>query len=113
MAVAASPETLPGDVLRWVRGTEEGGEDVAEGFPVEHWHLLMQEGIGWQQHGLSGAEQPLLWPLPLQQHLYGGGDLLLVQGQSQARMKSNQNKQEQRVQARPRALQSICLPVVW
>ena len=104
------------------KGKEGGGEDVAGrdeiademlGLPVEHWHLLMQEGIEWQQLGLPDAEQPLLWPSPWQQHLYGGGDLLLVQGQSQARMKSNQNKQEQRVQARPRALQSICLPVVW
>ena len=56
MALAASPETLPGDVLRWVRGTEEGGEDVAEGDPVEHWHLLMQEGVVWQQLGLLDAE---------------------------------------------------------
>ena len=56
MALAASPETLPGDVLRWVRGTEEGGEDVAEGDPVLHWHLLMQEGMMWQQLGLLDAE---------------------------------------------------------
>ena len=38
-----------------------------------------------------------------------GGDLLLEQGQSQAKVKSNQDKQEQEVQARPRALPSSCL----
>ena len=90
----------------------KGGGD-GEGGPAEHWHLLMQEGVEWHQLGSPDAEQPLLWPSPWQQHLYGGGDLLLKQGQSQARMKSHQNKQEQRVQARPRALRSICLPVVW
>ena len=111
MAVAASPETLPGDVLRWVRGTEEGGEDVAEGFPVEHWHLLMQEGIGCQQLGLPDAGQPWPLPLPWQKPPFGGGDLLLEQGQSQARVESNQEKQEQVDQAQPRAWLSSCHPL--
>ena len=57
----------------------DGIADVMLGLPVEHWHLLMQEG--WQQLGLPGAEQPLLWPSPWRQHLCGGGvDLLLEQG---------------------------------
>ena len=64
-------------------GREEGGEDVAEGDPVMHWHLLMQEGMIWQHLGLLDVEQPWLWPLSLQLHLCGGGvDLLLEQGQS-------------------------------
>ena len=92
-------------------GREEGGEDIAEGDPVIHWHLLMQEGMIWQHLGLLDVEQPWLWPLPLQLHLCGGGDLLLEQGQSQARVESNEEKQEQGDQARPRASQSICLPL--
>ena len=91
MALAASPETLPGDVRSWVMVTAEGGEDV-EVDPVEHWHLLMQEGIGWQQLGLPDAGQPWLWPSPWQQPPFGGGDLLLEQGQSQARVKLIQEK---------------------
>ena len=51
-------------------GREEGGEDVAEGDPVMHWHLLMQEGMIWQHLGLLDVEQPWLWPLPLQLHLW-------------------------------------------
>ena len=43
-------------------GREEGGEDVAEGDPVMHWHLLMQEGMIWQHLGLLDEEQPWLTP---------------------------------------------------
>ena len=71
--------------------TPEGGEDV-EGDPVEHWHLLMQEGMMWQQLGLSYAKQPWLLPSPWQQPPFGGGDLLLEQGQSQARVELMQEK---------------------
>ena len=107
MALTASPETLPGDVQSWVMVTPEGGEDV-EGGPVEHWNLLMQEGMMWQQLGLPYAKQPWLLPLPWQQPPFGGGDLLLEQGQSQARVESNQEKQEQVDQAQPRAWLSTC-----
>ena len=93
-------------------GREEGGEDVAEGDPVMHWHLLMQEGMIWQHLGLLDVEQPWLSPLPLQLHLCGGGgDLLLEQGQSKARVESNQEKQEQVDQAQPRAWLSSCHPL--
>ena len=83
------------------KGREGGGEDVAGGdgiadvvlgLPVEHWHLLMQEGIEWQQLGLPDAGQPWLLPLPWQKPPFDGGDLLLEQGQSQARVKLIQEK---------------------
>ena len=93
-------------------GREEGGEDVAEGDPVMHWHLLMQEGMIWQHLGLLDVEQPWLWPLPLQLHLCGGGDLLLEQGQSKARMMLKHDQQEQGGQAQPRALPSSFLPML-
>ena len=72
MVQAASPQTSLGDALKRAKGREGGGEDVAggdgvadelHGLPVEHWHLLMQEGMKWQQLGLPDAGQP--WPLPL------------------------------------------------
>ena len=93
MTEAASPDDvpdtgMPGDALMRAKGIEggwggvAGGDGIADvmlGLPVEHWHLLMQEG--WQQLGLPGAEQPLPWPSPWRQHLCGGGvDLLLEQG---------------------------------
>ena len=49
---------------------------------VVHWHLLMQEGVGWLQLGLPGAGQPWPWPSPWQQRLYAGGDLFLEQVKS-------------------------------
>ena len=104
------------------KGREGGGEDVAgrdgvadelHGLPVEHWHLLMQEGMIWQQLRLLDVEQPWLSPLPLQLHLCGGGgDLLLEQGQSQARMMLKHDQQEQGGQAQPRALPSSFLPML-
>ena len=94
-------------------GREEGGEDVAEGDPVMHWHLLMQEGMIWQHLGLLDVQQPWLWPLPLQLHFCGGGgDLLLEQGQSQARMMLKHDQQEQGGRAQPRALPSSFLPML-
>ena len=72
MVQAASPQTSLGDALKRAKGRGECGEDVAGGdgiadvvlgLPMEHWHLLMQEGIEWQQLGLPDAGQP--WPLPL------------------------------------------------
>ena len=104
MIEAASPDDvpdtgMPSDALMRAKGREGGGEDVAgrdgiadavQGLPVLHWHLLMQEGIGWQQLGLPDAGQPPPWPLPWQKPPFGGVDLLLEQGQSQARVKLDQ-----------------------
>ena len=90
-------------------GERRRREDVVEGDPVMHWHLLMHEGMIWQHLGLHDVEQPWLWPLPLQLHLCGGGGLLLEQGQSQARMMLKHDQQEQGGQAQPRASPSMVI----
>ena len=103
------PDTgWPDDALKRAKGTGGGEVDLA-GEDEMMGHLLMQEGMMRQQLGLPYAKQPWLSPSPWQQPPFGGGDLLLEQGQSQAKVKSNQDKQEQEVQARPRALPSSCL----
>ena len=86
------PDTgWPDDALKRAKGTG-GGEVDLEGGDEMMGHLLMQEGMVWQQLGLPGAKQPWLLPLPWQQPPFGGGDLLLEQGQSQARVKLNKEK---------------------
>ena len=90
----------------------DGVADELHGLPVEHWHLLMQEGMKWQQLGLPDAGQPWPLPLPWQRPPFGGGDLLLEQGQSKARVESDQEKQGQVDQARPRAWLSTCHPLL-
>ena len=105
------PDTgWPDDALKRAKGTGGGEVDLA-GEDEMMGHLLMQEGMMRQQLGLPYAKQPWLSPSPFQQPPFGGGDLLLEQGQSQARVESNEEKQEQGDQARPRASQSICLPL--
>ena len=100
----------PDDALKRAKGTGGGEVDLAGGDEMMG-HLLMQEGMVLQQLELPDAGQPWLLPSPWQQPPFGGGDLLLEQGQSQARVESNEEKQEQGDQARPRASQSICLPL--
>ena len=90
----------------------DGVADELHGLPVEHWHLLMQEGMKWQQLGLPDAGQPWPLPLPWQKPPFGGGDLLLEQGQSKARMMLKHDQQEQGGQAQPRALPSSFLPML-
>ena len=91
------PDTgMPDDALKRAKGTG-GGEVDLEGGDEMMGHLLMQEGMMWQQLGLPYAKQPWLLPLPWQQPPLGGGNLLLEQEQLQARVQSNQAKQEQGV----------------
>ena len=105
------PDTgMPDDALKRAKGTGGGDVDL-EGGDEMMGHLLMQEGMVLQQLELPDAGQPWLLPLPWQQPNFGSGDLLLEQEQLQARVESNQEKQEQGGQARPRASRSICLPV--
>ena len=105
------PDTgWPDDALKRAKGTG-GGEVDLEGGDEMMGHLLMQEGMMWQQLGLPYAKQPWLLPLPWQQPPLGGGNLLLEQEQLQARVESNQEKQEQVDQAQPRAWLSSCHPL--
>ena len=87
------PDTgWPDDALKRAKGTG-GGEVDLEGGDEMMGHLLMQEGMMWQQQlGLPDAGQPWPLPLPWQKPPFGGGDLLLEQGQSQARVKLNKEK---------------------
>ena len=80
------PDEGEGERRRW-GGCRRGGgvADAVLGLPVLHWHLLVQEGDGWLQLGLSGAGQPWFWPSPWQQRLFAGGDLFL----EQVRVESN------------------------
>ena len=104
------PDTgRPADALKRAKGTG-GGEVDLEGGDEMMGHLLMQEGMVLQQLELPDAKQP--WPSPWQQPPFGGGDLLLEQEQLQARVESNQEKQEQGGQARPRASPSFSCHVL-
>ena len=106
------PDTgWPDDALKRAKGTG-GGEVDLEGGDEMMGHLLMQEGMMRQQLGLPYAKQPWLSPSPWQQPPFGGGDLLLEQGQSQARMMLKHDQQEQGGQAQPRALPSSFLPML-
>ena len=101
------PDTgMPDDALKRAKGTGGGEGDLAGGDEMIG-HLLMQEGMMWQQLGSPYAKQPWLLPSPWQQPPFGGGDLLLEQEQSQARVELNHEKQEQGGQARPRASPSF------
>ena len=88
------PDTgWPDDALKRAKGTGGGEVDLAGGDEMMG-HLLMQEGMVLQQLELPNAGQLWLLPLPWQEQL-------------QARVESNQEKQEQVGQARPRASPSF------